>query len=215
MKYKDISGRKFGQLTVLYKLHNYYKKDAVYWLCVCDCGNLTEVKGTSLRCGATTSCGCYRLVKVKNATTKHGYSNNRLHKTWRGILYRCYNKDDPSYNYYGGRAITICDEWLHDFKVFYNWAINNGYKESLTIDRIDVNGNYEPSNCRWVDMKIQSRNKRNNINYTIDGETHCIIDWCKILNLNYHTVYTRIHRGWAIGKALNYGKVCDTNVKYD
>ncbi len=107
---------------------------------------------------------------------------------------RCFNEHDKNYKHYGGRGIKVCDEWLSDFMVFYNWSMNTGYQDGLTIDRIDVNGNYELSNCRWVNMKKQSRNKRNNINYNINGKTHCIMDCCKILNLNYHTVYTRIHR---------------------
>ena len=116
---------------------------------------------------------------------------------------RCYNSNDKAYNYYGGRGIKVCDEWLNDFQTFYDWSMNNGYNEHLTIDRIDVNGNYEPNNCRWVDYKIQNRNSRHNTLFTIDGETRCLSEWCEILNLNYKNVLARVTRyNWSIGEAL-------------
>lgn len=135
-------------------------------------------------------------------TLKHGKSKTRLYHTWKHIKQRCYNTNDKDYKYYGGRCIAVCDEWLKDFMNFYNWAINNGYNENLTIDRIDVNGNYEPSNCRWVDRKQQSRNRRNIKRYTINGKTHCLSDWCEILGLKSNTVRIRLYRGWSIEKAL-------------
>lgn len=115
---------------------------------------------------------------------------------------RCYNATHDRYKDYGARGIVVCDEWLNDFTVFYDWAMNNGYKENLTIDRIDVNGNYEPSNCRWVTSKEQQRNTRYNRNYTINGKTHCITEWCEILGINRNMVYTRINRGWTVENAL-------------
>lgn len=115
---------------------------------------------------------------------------------------RCYNITSDRYNDYGGRGIIVCDEWKNDFQEFYNWAMDNGYQDELTIDRIDVNGNYGPDNCRWISMKEQSRNKRNNRLYTINGETYCLIDWCERLNLNYNSMIARLNRGWPIEKAL-------------
>lgn len=126
-------------------------------------------------------------------TMKYNKTNIKLYDVWQHIKQRCYNNNNQAYPNYGGRGIEVCKEWLDDFMTFYDWSINNGYKEGLTIDRIDVNGNYEPSNCRWVDRKIQARNRRNNRNITINGETHCLKDWCKILNLNYNTVSSRLH----------------------
>lgn len=96
----------------------------------------------------------------------------------------------------------MCNEWEDDFEAFYNWAVNNGYEKGLTIDRIDVNGNYEPNNCRWTDMKQQARNRRSNINYTINGETHCLKEWCEICDIGYQTAYSRLHYGWTIEQAL-------------
>lgn len=107
---------------------------------------------------------------------------------------RCYNINSKDYKNYGRRDIAVCSEWKDDFMTFYDWSIHNGYDDTLTIDRIDNNKGYEPSNCRWVDMKTQQRNKRNNKYFTYDGETHCITEWCEILGLNYNTVMTRINK---------------------
>lgn len=193
-RFKDISNQKFGRLTVLYKLHNYHKQGA-YWLCICDCGNLTEVKGAHLRDDDIKSCGCLRGA--------HHKSNTRLHNIWCSMRQRCYNENSQAYGYYGSRGIVVCDEWKHDFMNFYNWAMDNGYKENLTIDRIDPNGNYEPSNCRWLTNKEQQRNKRNNKNFTYKGDTHCLSKWCEILGLNYKRVKNRINNcHWSIEQAL-------------
>ena len=129
--------------------------------------------------------------------------NARLYNIWRKMKQRCYNNNDPKYKNYGARGICICDEWKHDFILFYNWAIENGYRDELTIDRIDVDGNYEPDNCQWATPKQQARNTTKNRNYTINGETHCLSEWCEILNLRYKTVYTRIFEyNWPIKQAL-------------
>lgn len=115
---------------------------------------------------------------------------------------RCYNVTGERYNDYGGRGIAVCGEWLDSFQTFHDWAIENGYKENLTIDRIDVNGNYEPDNCRWTTSKQQQRNTRSNRVYTINGETHCLMEWCELLNLSYNSMVARLNRGWPIEKAL-------------
>lgn len=202
MKYKDISGQKFGRLVALYKLHNYHKTGS-YWLCCCKCGNLAEVYLGSLRSGATNSCWCLHTEKMKDIFTKHGKTNTRPYKIWKCMTQRCNNKRNNDYKYYGGRGIKICDEWLNDFMNFYNWAIANGYNDNLTIDRIDVNGNYEPSNCRWVNQKTQARNRRNNLNYTINGEAHCLKEWCILLSIDYKKAHRRLYRDkWSIEKAL-------------
>lgn len=130
-------------------------------------------------------------------------SNKRIYNIWRTMKQRCYNKNNSKYKNYGARGINICNEWLNDFMNFYNWAMDNGYREDLSIDRINVDGNYEPSNCRWATPKQQSRNMTTNINYTINDEAHCLSEWCEILNLNYKTVYARVHEfNWPIEQAL-------------
>lgn len=115
---------------------------------------------------------------------------------------RCYNKHSPNYKNYGGRGVAVCSEWKDNFQAFYEWSANNGYNDKLTIDRIDVNDNYEPNNCRWCNAKQQARNRRNNRNYTINGVTHCLMKWCEIYNLNYQTVIYRLNHNWQIERAL-------------
>lgn len=128
--------------------------------------------------------------------------NIRLYKIYYHMKSRCYNKNEKNYKQYGGRGITICDEWLNDFTAFYNWSIENGYRNDLSIDRIDNNKGYSPDNCRWANYKIQNRNRRGNKYYTINGKTCCLAEWCEILNLNQWTVRSRLRRGSSIEKAL-------------
>ena len=134
--------------------------------------------------------------------SKHGKSGTRLHHIWKHIKQRCYNTNDPYYKDYGARVIVVCQEWKDDFETFFDWAINNGYRDDLTIDRIDNNKGYSHDNCRWVDRKIQSRNRRNIKQYTINDETHCLSEWCEILNLNHDKIRMRVYRGWPIEQAL-------------
>lgn len=169
-------------------------------MCVCECGNIKEVASNNLITGKIKSCGC--LLKDGSHTT-HGKCNSRLYKTWVNMKTRCYDKNNKEYMNYGGRGIIVCKEWLSNFKTFYDWAINNGYDDTLTIDRINVDGNYEPSNCRFIDIKTQQRNRSNNRYITINNETHCLSEWCELLNLKYSRVSDRINKlGWNIYDAL-------------
>lgn len=202
-KVKDISNQKFGRLTALYRLHN--TKGRTKWLCICDCGNLTEVITRDLTTGNTKSCGCLHkegLIERNKYNAKHNKCDTRLYSIWTNMKDRCYNDVAPNYPNYGGRGIAVCSEWKDDFTSFYDWSINNWYKDTLTIDRIDVDGNYEPSNCRWATDKQQARNRRNNRNYSIRGVTHCLMEWCEIYNINYQTVVYRLNHGCNIEKAL-------------
>lgn len=198
--FKDIGGQKFGRLTALYRLHNYHKK-GVYWLCACECGNITIVHAGHLPNEHTKSCGCLNREPTKG-NTKHGKTNIRLFHIWVTMKQRCYNKRHKHYKDYGARGIAVCDEWKDDFQAFYDWSMNNGYDDSLTIDRIDVNGNYEPSNCRWVDIITQNNNKRNNIYLTYNGKTQTIKEWSKELNANVKTLYTRKFKNWSVEDIL-------------
>jgi hypothetical protein len=155
----DLSGEVFGKLTVLKKV-GVDKYKISQWECLCDCGNITVASISNLRNGNTTSCGCYGRERKREANKTHGKSNTRVHRIWKAMHTRCYNPNFKFYHHYGGRGITICDEWLHNFQAFYDWAMVNGYKDDLTIDRIDSNKGYSPHNCRWVTMAEQNKNKR-------------------------------------------------------
>ena len=140
----------------------------------------------------------------KNPNYKHGLKNTRLFRVWNNILSRCYNSNASHFHRYGGRGVTVCDQWRNDFKVFYDWAMSHGYSDELTIDRINNDGNYEPSNCRWVDIKTQARNRNNNHYVTINGITKTLTEWCNYYSINYRTVQDRIKRGWTEHKALTH-----------
>ena len=153
----DLTGKRFGRLWVISKYgHTAYRR--ITWLCSCDCGNECVVSGDSLKSGRSRSCGCIR--KEGNQTT-HGMSYTKLYNSYRAMKERCYLTSHIAYKNYGGRGITICEEWKNSFEAFADWSMANGYKNGLTIDRIDTNGNYEPANCRWITIQEQQQNKRN------------------------------------------------------
>ena len=207
-KNEDLTNQKFGRLLAL-KYYGKSKDNRSIWTCKCDCGNIINVMSKSLKSGNTKSCGCLHREMMQNRKGnkcnfyKHGKTNTRLFYIWQGMKHRCYNVLDKHYKFYGGKGIKVCDEWLEDFINFYNWAITNGYREDLTIDRIDVNGNYEPENCRWATAKEQANNRSNNRFVTYNEETHTLSEWSKITGIKSDTLLKRINLyKWSIQRAL-------------
>lgn len=198
-KFVDIAGKKYNHLTVIKRLEN-AKGGVPVWECKCDCGNITTVRGSNLKNGSVKSCGCLRH---KPTVVSHNMSNTRLYHVYAGMKSRCFNKSLKTYKNYGGRGITICDEWKNNFINFYNWAMENGYKEGLTIERIDNDGNYEPKNCKWIPKSEQPNNRRMNYKFTYDGKTQNLAEWCKELGLDYKRTHSRIYKQkWDFEKAI-------------
>lgn len=192
----DISGQKFNHLTAV-KL---VSRKPTRWLCLCDCGNYTTVLTSNLKSGAVKSCGCI----AHKGNPKHNQCYTRVYRIYAKILRRCFSHDDPAYSHYGGRGITMCEEWKNSFSAFSKWAYENGYRDNLTIDRIDNNGDYCPENCRWASYYEQSNNRRSNRVYTYKGKTKDLKQWCDELGVSYKTIYARISRGWSFEDAVNW-----------
>lgn len=205
MKLVNLVGERFGRLLVIEKADSLNKHTR--WLCQCDCGNKCVVHGTSLKTGNTTSCGCFKTEKLKKLYSGVRQNDLHLYAVWNGIKQRCFNKNHRSYHDYGDRGITMDKGWADNYETFYNWAIQNGYREGLEIDRIDYDGDYCPSNCRFVDKDIQANNKRNVKLYTINGITKSLSQWCKYYDQDYYRVRQRVYKlGWSIEDALSLPK---------
>lgn len=202
----DFIGKRFGKLVVLYESEPIKEgsdgrlRPAV--LCKCDCGNEKVVRIMCLKRGSCVSCGCEAREKASKRLFKHGMTHTRLFSIWKSMKDRCYKTSSISYKNYGGKGIIICDEWKNEFINFCNWATANGYQDGLTIDRINNDGNYEPSNCRWATYKQQSRNRRNNHLLTLNEETKTIVEWSEIVGIKADTIWRRIRNGMSIEKAL-------------
>lgn len=210
-----MENKRFGRLLVV-KLTKSDRRGK-QWECLCDCGNTKLVYSSDLNGGKVSSCGC--LVKENSRkqgkrNKTHGLSKTLLYKTHQSMLQRCYKDYNENYPNYGGRGIEVCEEW-HEFEEFKKWSVDNGYEEGLSIERIDVDGNYEPSNCKWISVKEQQRNKRNNRLITFNGETKTLVEWSEITGIKRSTISARLDRyGMTPEEALTikggYGKTRTT-----
>ena len=197
-KPEEIEGKKFGYLTAIKYSGN------GKWECACDCGNIKYVETSKLVKGKIVSCGCKN--KLHQFRKTHGMTNTRIYSIWSGMKNRCQNTRKQEYKMYGGRGISICDEWLGEngFEYFCDWAMQNGYQDNLTIERKDVDGNYCPENCCWIPLGEQALNTRNNVYLEYNGESKPISQWAKEYGINYQVFHNRVRNlGWSMEKALN------------
>lgn len=201
---EDLTGMRFGRLLVIKRVANVPGTHS-RWLCRCDCGVEKECLGTNLKRGISQSCGCLQreLLSLRRKTHGGWANNEKLYSVWHGMRKRCSNKNGHNYKDYGARGITVCDEW-GDYSAFREWSLSHGYADGLSIDRIDVNGNYEPSNCRWTNNKVQQNNRRCCIYITYNDETHTLKEWSEIRGIKYQTLYQRYKLGWDTSRLLEY-----------
>jgi len=190
----DLTGVRFGRLVV-YEDAGHNHEGRTMWRCKCDCGGEKTATTHDLRAGNTKSCGC--ILRELNSW-RYGIPHKKLTGVYNGMKTRCFNKNDRKYIDYGGRGISICDEWMGENgrERFVIWALENGYSEGLTIERIDVNGNYGPNNCCWIKPELQAKNKRNTIHVNYNGETMCLKDAVKASGMSWGTLYGRVKKGW-------------------
>ena len=204
MKVIDLTGQRFGRLQVIEECGRSKDGQKVY-RCKCDCGNETKVTSGNLRHAHTQSCGCIKreqTIKQNKESAKHGGCGTRLYGIWLDMRQRCQYRKSINWHLYGGRGIKVCKQWDDDFTAFRDWAEANGYHESLQLDRIDVDGNYEPANCRWATLDEQNNNKRTCVYVTINGQTKTVTEWCMETGVNRHTAYSRIRNGWEPERAV-------------
>ena len=196
MEKLSIIGKRFGRLVVISELKERTKQGKVKFKCICDCGNEIEAIGSKLKNGWTKSCSCLQKEKVKeihSSNKTHGLSRTSIYSTYYGMISRCYNESNDSYIYYGGRGIKVCDRWLESFE---NFLADMGEKPSKdhSIDRINVNGNYEASNCKWATKIEQENNKTDNRIVFYKNQQYTLAELSKFLNINYHTIRNRLER---------------------
>lgn len=192
-------GQKFGRVFVV-KFSHRNERGHIFYLCRCECGTEWTTARHRLLNGSTKSCGCFCRDTSAALKTTHGYAYRAEYRAWNGILNRCRCKGDVNYHRYGGRGIRVCKRWLK----FENFIADMGDRPSAkhSIDRIDNNGNYEPSNCRWATMKEQGRNRSDNVNITYKGETKCVSAWAEERGMVMNTIRLRLQRGWSVERAI-------------
>lgn len=202
----NLINQTFGRLTVID--FAYSKEGRSFWKCKCNCGNEKIIIGKDLQNGHIRSCGCLRIETSKKRMITHGATDTRLYNIWTSMKARCETSKKKKFiKDYQNRGINICAEW-HDFSVFQKWALENGYKDDLSIDRIDNNKGYYPENCRWADNFTQANNKRNNHWLTYNNKTQTIAQWSKELGMKYNALNERLRKGWSVERALSTPIMC-------
>jgi len=199
----DLSGHKFGRLTVIEFVGR--KNKHSMFKCLCDCGGSVIVTSNNLRTKHTVSCGCYNNEKTIERSITHGLSRHPLYLSWIGMRNRCYYKKHNRFSHYGGKGIKVCSEWKEDFQAFYDWAILNGWRKGLSIDRKENDKDYSPNNCKFSTIPQQNRNRTSNVRLTIDGVTKILIEWAETGNIKYATLRRRLQLGWPPKEAV-FGK---------
>lgn len=199
-KAHNLTGKRYGRLIVISRAAN--RQGKVMWLCKCDCGNTKEIAAPSLVSGRTQSCGCLSKERTRIACTKHGGLNTRLYRIWRNMKSRCACSSAAKHFNYGGKGITVCEEW-NEFSAFREWALSNGYTDNLTIDRKDSSKGYTPENCRWATTKEQNNNTSQNHILDYNNFSGTIAQWAERIGLPYKVLSERIRREWTIERALN------------
>ena len=185
-------------MTVLYQAPdkiNSKGRHIKYWVCQCECGTIKVISRSGLTSGDNISCGCYHREHLNDYGKTHGMSHTKIYKKWKAMIQRCTNPNADHYYLYGARGITVCKEWSDDFYTFYNWAIEHGYQDDLSIDRIDNNKGYCPENCRWITLQQQANNRRCNHYITFNGVTKTLSQWSRLLNVNIGTLHYRVEHG--------------------
>ncbi len=197
----DLTGVRFGSLTVKRKLKINSHRE-MEWLCLCDCGNEYVSTSNRLTSGKTTSCHSCAMKKISKSNKKHGCEPRQLYRAYVNMKTRCYNKNYFLYHRYGGRGITVCDEWKNSFESFREWALNNGWSKELTIDRIDNDGCYCPENCKWSSIQSQANNRSTNRYLEYNGEKDTVANWSRRLNVPYYVLQHRLYKGLPDDKVL-------------
>ena len=205
MKLDDLTGRRFGRFTVVGRAPNSEKSHTTRWYCRCDCGNVKTVTRTALIKGHIVSCGCYAKERMSKMSFRHGWSRTRLYNLWDKMKSRCLDESQKDYPRYGGRGIKVCPEW-RDFVTFRDWALANGYRDDLTLDRRDNDGDYCPENCRWATQKEQGNNRGNNVRITVNGETLTMTEWADKTGLTKDAIWHRLSAGWTPEEAVTVPK---------
>ena len=207
-KTDDVTGMRFGKLVAQKYLGLTQVcadgRKAATWHCLCDCGAEVDVPYRSLKTGHTKSCGCYQIDVQRARKTTHGLSKTRLYKTYLNMRARCNTPSASEYDRYGGRGIQVCSEWEESFEAFYNWSIQNGYSDELTIDRIDNDGPYSPDNCRWTTCAIQNRNKSDVHWFDFHGELLPLTDVATRLGVSPNGIRHHLNRGRSEADIVQY-----------